>query len=196
MSPQDAISLIANGEGLTVEFKEQLSSKKPEQICKEVAALASMQGGQLFIGVRDDGFVCGVDDPRKIQNQLESLISAYVEPVPAVEVRVLRINERDVVCVDVKSGMPPIYFFDGKPYWRVGTASMPAGPTEVERLIRNSEVTLELRRLGTQIASMNPAHNVSAAITGQGELATMNYEQLRVRLIGDLSKVFVRQDQK
>ncbi|MEZ6012252.1 MAG: ATP-binding protein [Hyphomonas sp.] len=191
MSPQDAKLLIANGESLSLELKEQLDARRPEKICKEIAALASMQGGNLFVGVRDDGYVCGVDNPKRVQNQIENVIAAHIEPLPIVQISLLTIDDRNVVCAAVQTGIPPVYFYDGRPYWRIGTSSVPAGPTEVERLIRNSEVSLELRRQAAKIASMTPEDNVAAAIIGQGELATINYEELKARLIKDLSEIFI-----
>ncbi|MFN3726838.1 MAG: helix-turn-helix domain-containing protein [Allosphingosinicella sp.] len=62
MDSDQALSLIAGGESLTLELKASLSSRKPEGICKEIAALATSKGGHLLVGVSDDLQVIGVLD--------------------------------------------------------------------------------------------------------------------------------------
>jgi ATP-dependent DNA helicase RecG len=47
--------LIAEGEGLTVEFKEKYSSR----IDRDIVALSNSKGGYIFFGVKDDGKIAG-----------------------------------------------------------------------------------------------------------------------------------------
>ena len=48
-------------ESETVELKEIVV----DEIKKEIIAFANCNGGRLYIGVRDDGEVVGLDDPDK-----------------------------------------------------------------------------------------------------------------------------------
>ena len=57
MTLQEVKALAAKGEGLTIEFKKKAAF--PEKIVREVIALANTEGGDLLIGVDDDGTVCG-----------------------------------------------------------------------------------------------------------------------------------------
>lgn len=50
---------IANGENSGVEFKRD-DDLRPEQLAKEVVALANFRGGRILIGVDDDGAVGGI----------------------------------------------------------------------------------------------------------------------------------------
>ncbi len=50
--------IIANGENSGVEFKRD--DVRPEQLAKEVVAMLNFQGGQLLLGVEDDGTVTGI----------------------------------------------------------------------------------------------------------------------------------------
>ena len=53
------LSLIAQGESKTLEFKRELP--RFEQIAKTVIAFANTSGGKLLIGVDDNGSLVGVD---------------------------------------------------------------------------------------------------------------------------------------
>ena len=55
-------------EGKQLEFKRDLSSPKP--LMKTLVAFANTAGGQLIIGVDDDGTVLGVDDPLEMEECL------------------------------------------------------------------------------------------------------------------------------
>ena len=57
----ELFELIANGENSGVEFKRD--EVRPEQLAKEVVALANLQGGRILLGVADDGSIVGVQRP-------------------------------------------------------------------------------------------------------------------------------------
>jgi predicted HTH transcriptional regulator len=190
MTPTEAEQLIAAGENDTVELKSELSSRRPRDICKEIAALATMQGGHLFVGVHDDGAIAGLDNPEEVISQIENWVAAYVAPAPIVTLQRLTLSAMRVVYVRVSEGAAPLYYYDGRPYLRVNSASAVAAPHQVEYLLSTGKLVSELRAQVARMASLettlNPARRTAAAIMGQGELATMNYEQLRARLLQDI----------
>jgi predicted HTH transcriptional regulator len=49
--------LILQGEGTTLDFKKTITSN--EKIAKSLVAFANNRGGQLLIGVADDGSIKG-----------------------------------------------------------------------------------------------------------------------------------------
>ena len=51
--------IIQQGESKTVEFKEVLP--EGEKIAKSVIAFANSSGGRIFVGVRADGAITGID---------------------------------------------------------------------------------------------------------------------------------------
>jgi ATP-dependent DNA helicase RecG len=53
MTRTELFEMIANGENSGVEFKRD--DVRPEQLAKEVVALANLQGGRILLGVADDG---------------------------------------------------------------------------------------------------------------------------------------------
>lgn len=58
---------LSEPEGKQLEFKRDLSLPKP--LMKTLVAFANTAGGQLIIGVDDDGTVLGVDDPLDMEER-------------------------------------------------------------------------------------------------------------------------------
>ena len=50
--------MIAGGESVAVEFKRD--DIRPEQLAREVVAMANQQGGTILLGVEDDGTLSGI----------------------------------------------------------------------------------------------------------------------------------------
>ena len=121
---------IAGGETSTVEFKSTMrwnvranmqDKKMEEVILKSIAALSNCYGGTLFIGVRDDGEILGLDADYatlKEQNKdhfelhLRALLNeSYGKEFTTSQIQV-RFPEKDgqeFCVVDVKRGVEPIY---------------------------------------------------------------------------------------
>ena len=53
-------------ESQNIEFKESWRDEYIKWIC----GFANAQGGTLFIGVKDDGSVCGVQDSKKLMEDI------------------------------------------------------------------------------------------------------------------------------
>lgn len=53
MSKTELLEIIRNGENSRVEFKRD--DVQPQSLAKEIAALANLNGGYIFLGVEDDG---------------------------------------------------------------------------------------------------------------------------------------------
>ena len=62
MDRRKIIELIELGEGLNVEFKQRFSSY--EKIAKEMIAFANTRGGNIIIGVDDDGSIYGIESEK------------------------------------------------------------------------------------------------------------------------------------
>ena len=54
----ELLEIIANGENSGVEFKRD--NLKPQDLAKELVAFLNLEGGQVLIGVEDDGNITGV----------------------------------------------------------------------------------------------------------------------------------------
>ena len=58
MTKAELLELIANGENSGVEFKRD--DLRPENLAKEIVALANFRGGRILLGVEDDGTITGI----------------------------------------------------------------------------------------------------------------------------------------
>lgn len=96
------------GEGVSVEFKrcgDQPSKDTFETVC----SFANRQGGNIYLGVLDDGTVEGVEVPASVGRNIVNVVSnpALFEPTPTVEVESIEYDGRFVVRVWVPSAEVP-----------------------------------------------------------------------------------------
>jgi ATP-dependent DNA helicase RecG len=79
MLKSDLLEIIANGENSAVEFKRD--DIRPEQLAKEVVALANLQGGRVLLGVEDDGSISGIQRDRLEAWVMDTVFGHYVHPM-------------------------------------------------------------------------------------------------------------------
>ncbi|ERP89018.1 ATPase [Marinobacter sp. ES-1] len=82
----DVPALIAGGENLTVEFKSDLKCLPDRELIAAVVALANTEGGDLFLGVEDDGTPTGLHANHRNLSTLPALIANKTLPSLAVRV--------------------------------------------------------------------------------------------------------------
>jgi len=83
---QDVPALVAGGENLTVEFKSDLKCLPDRELIAAVVALANTEGGDLFLGVEDDGAPSGLHANHRNLSTLPALIANKTLPSLAVRV--------------------------------------------------------------------------------------------------------------
>lgn len=153
---QDEVqSLITQGEGPTIEFKEDVPTQKSTRlrVCKTVAAFSNGKGGTILFGVRDDGSIKGITSDltkRELCDSITNWVKAIVAPLPDFDVRVVNIpdNEtegssemRPIVIVTVNKGPLPPYCVDPKQpqyYIRRGATTSPAPPEQLRSVVQLS----------------------------------------------------------
>ena len=79
MTKTELMELIANGENSGVEFKRD--DVRPEQLAKEIVALANFRGGRVELGVEDDGSVSGIQRPNLEEWVMDTVFGRYVHPM-------------------------------------------------------------------------------------------------------------------
>ena len=86
-------------ESKTVELKETVV----DDIKKEVIAFINSEGGNLYVGVADDGRVIGLTDPQGAMLRLTNMIRDAIKPDSTmfVECQIEKIDAKDIVRVQV-----------------------------------------------------------------------------------------------
>ena len=187
---------IAKNERASIEFKSV--ARRAQGICKEIAAFATSQGGTLLIGVDNDRDILGVEKSVEVRDRIERWIYEHIAPAPAFDIQIVNLDEKDIIAVLVANGTAPFYNSHDIPYIRIGTSSQPIKPQHlidlvrgrtVEDVIKSMESTLAVMQTSisvTQSMSETSRYIPASAIDGQGELATMQYQQVRDRIFSDL----------
>jgi ATP-dependent DNA helicase RecG len=79
MLKNELLQLIANGENSGVEFKRD--DVRPEQLAKEIVALANLKGGHVLLGVEDDGSISGIRRPNLEEWVMDTVFGRFVHPL-------------------------------------------------------------------------------------------------------------------
>ncbi|MBU0474777.1 MAG: ATP-binding protein [Bacteroidetes bacterium] len=93
--------IIAEGEGLTTEFKQRFSTHN--KIAKEIIAFANTKGGLLFFGIDDDGSIYGVESEKEISELVKETAEEYCEPKIEYQIKFLELLGREIVIVEIHS---------------------------------------------------------------------------------------------
>jgi len=137
MTKTELLELIANGESSGVEFKRD--DIRPEQLAKEIVALANLQGGRVLLGVEDDGTPTGIQRPNLEEWVMDTVFGRYVHPMilPFYEEVEIEPGLR-VAVVSLTQGTAKPYVVRHKGseevYVRVGSVSRKASREQQARL--------------------------------------------------------------
>ena len=116
-------------ESRTLEYKENISNS----FLKTVSAYSNYGGGKIIFGIKDDGTIKGIENPRQACLDIENKINDSIDPVPEYS---LQINEKkSTVILEVHEGIYKPYLYRGKAYKRNDTATIETDRLELSRLI-------------------------------------------------------------
>lgn len=90
-----------------IEFK----SKYTDQIIKEIVSFLNADGGKIYIGVNDDGSVCGAQKIDEILRNISDVVTMQIEPsaIEDVKPELEFLEGLPVVVINVKKGILPLY---------------------------------------------------------------------------------------
>lgn len=132
---------IMKGESKTLEFKQEIPAG--DHIAKTVIAFANTAGGQLVIGVNDQGQRVGLgkQDVFEIMDQISSIIHDHCEPTLFPEIYVENVDGCELLVVRVTRGALLPYYLKNKGneqgcYVRLGATNRQAGPEQIVELER------------------------------------------------------------
>ena len=118
-----------------------------DDIKKEIVAFANSDGGKLYIGVRDDGTVVGLDDPDGAALQVSNTVRDSIKPDVTMFLHYKTIDEdgKKIIEVSVQRGTDRPYYIAKKGmrpegvYIRQGYLSVPATDTAIRRMIKETD---------------------------------------------------------
>ena len=128
----------------------ELKSVYVEDIKKEIIAFANTRGGTIYIGVEDNGNVCGVENADAVMQQVMNAARDAIKPDVTLfmHIEALPADEgKNIVAVQVQCGAHRPYYLAAKGlrpegvFVRQGTSSVPASDTDMRSL--EQELTFE-----------------------------------------------------
>lgn len=103
------MELIRQGENLSVEFKSDVKSLSDRELVAAIVALANTEGGDLFLGVEDNGTVTGLHANHLQLGGLPALIAN--KTTPSLSLLGLKLsNYRDCLSQELWSRSLGIWF--------------------------------------------------------------------------------------
>lgn len=135
MLKTELLEIIANGENSGVEFKRD--DIRPEQLAKEVVAMANFQGGKLLLGVEDDGTISGIQR-ENLEEWVMNIMQDKIHPMILPFYEEIKLEEQSVAIISFPQGISKPYVVRdrGKEeiYIRVGSTSRLATREQQMRL--------------------------------------------------------------
>jgi len=108
MLKSDLLEIIANGENSAVDFKRD--DLRPEQLAKEVVALANLRGGMVLLGVEDDGSISGIQRPDLETWVMDTVFGRHIHPMILPFYEEIEIEEgKRVAIVTITTGTSKPY---------------------------------------------------------------------------------------
>jgi len=136
MLKAELLEIIANGENSGVEFKRD--DIRPEQLAKEVVALANFQGGRVILGVEDDGSISGIQKDN-LEEWVMNVFRDKIHPMILPFYEQIKVDDHNTVAViTFPQGISKPYVVrhagDETIYIRVGSTSPRATREQQMRL--------------------------------------------------------------
>ena len=173
-------------ENQNIEFKQEYVP----DIRKEVIGFANAEGGTVYVGIRKDGKVLGVEDPDGVMLQIVNSLKDALAPdiMPFVRVNSVEIEGKQVVEINVTTGTNRPYYLREKGlkpsgvYVRKGSSTQPMTEEGIrEMILQNSGRSFELCRSMNQELTF---HTLQAEM--QKRLIELGTSQMRtLKLIGE-----------
>ncbi len=131
-SAEHVLSLLDKGEGINIEFKENLNT---DEFLESVVAFANTDGGSIIVGIDREGRVVGFyDDFDRAEKKIRGMVSGKCEPHIEVRVESVELQDKPVVLVHVPRGTDKPYILRNKaPYIRKGEDDVPMTRHDLDR---------------------------------------------------------------
>ncbi len=112
-----------------LEYKEDISNS----FLKTVSAFANYQGGKIKFGIRDNGEVVGINNPKQACLVIENKINDSINP--KVDFLLEVTTDTNVIILTVNEGVDKPYYYKSRAYKRNDSSTVQVESYELNRLI-------------------------------------------------------------
>lgn len=106
-------NVFSQGETLKIEFKSDRKPLADRELVAAVVAIANTEGGELFLGIEDDGTVTGVHPDHQNPGGLASLIANRTNPPMTVRAELVDVDDKLIIVVQVPKTRSIVSTSDG-----------------------------------------------------------------------------------
>lgn len=142
MEAMDLMELIGRGEDSHTQFKQNISNA--ESLAGDLVAFSNSNGGQILIGVGDNGRVVGLsaEDVRRINQLISNTATDRVRPSINPTTQNIKVGNLLVMVVTVKEGISKPYADNSGVFWVKSGADKRrvTSREEVQRMLQNADL--------------------------------------------------------
>jgi len=133
---------FSNTETNRREFKEILT----DNLEKEIVAFLNANGGKIFIGIKNDGTIVGVDNPDETQLKIKDRILNNIRPgmMGLFDIFIEQYDDKQVVVINLAGGTATPYYIKkyGRSekgcFIRIGSSSQPMTEEHIQTVMQHS----------------------------------------------------------
>jgi ATP-dependent DNA helicase RecG len=133
MSKNYLSKIIGKTESVVIEWKPSLS--QIDSIIQTICAFANTEGGRIIVGVSKQGKLIGINIGKSTIEELTNKIHQNLDPKIHPKITTERIDDKEVIIIDVKESLDKTVLAYGRPYKRVGKSTVRMSKEEYERRI-------------------------------------------------------------
>jgi ATP-dependent DNA helicase RecG len=135
----ELLEIIAGGEDSYTEFKRDISQRS--DFAGELVAFANSDGGQIFVGVADDGSILGITNPQQMEEAIINIARNNCVPPITPMIDRVDIDGRIVLVVQTPRRIgAPHENNSGQCYIRVGSSKRLCTPHERARMLQEASL--------------------------------------------------------
>ena len=176
---------------------KELKREYTDSILKTISAFANYDGGQIVIGIDEiNKEVVNVEDYVSLKLKIENKINDSVAPRPRYEIKVLSLEEKNLLEIIVYPGINKPYTYKGVAYQRSDTSTIPVDQTSLVELslkgrnisydqLEIDEDDLQFTVLNKKLNEVRPVSNFNKDILITLGLFTNNRYNIAAQLIAD-----------
>ena len=145
--------IFSLGENSVVEFKRE--DVHTGSLAKVITAFSNFEGGDIWIGVEDDGSISGVTQP-KLEEKVVQVCRNNISPPLIPKIQAHRIEGKKILQVTIEKGKTKPFKTEGRFYIRAGSLSVEPTTEELVRLLQGELLHYETKSIpGTSIQDLD-----------------------------------------